>query len=158
MMTYRTWNMFKKLCACCLTLLMATAFAAEPDLAQKNAIELVNKASAYLAANGRSKFLKAINTPKGEFDQGDLYVFVYDMTATMLAHPVNPKLVGRNLLDVPDPDGKYFRREIVALAKSKKSGWVDYRYKNPENGKIEQKTTYILATGDLILAAGIYKK
>lgn len=150
--------MFKSLCVCGLLLLTAPAFAAEPDPAQKNVIELVNKANAYLAANGRSKFLQVINTPKGEFDQGDLYVFVYDMNATMLAHPANPKLVGRNLFDVPDPDGKYFRREIVALAKSKKSGWVDYRYKNPESGKIEQKTTYILATGELILAAGIYKK
>lgn len=150
--------MFKRFCTYCLALIAATAFATEPDPAQKNAIALVHKASAYLAAHGKTKFLQVINTPKGEFDQGDLYVFVYDMKATMLAHPANPKLVGRNLLDVPDPDGKYFRREIVALASSKKTGWVDYRYKNPESGKIEQKTTYILAVDDLILAAGIYKK
>lgn len=149
--------MLKKLLAICFALIATCSLAGETGPTPKDAIALVNQASAYLAANGRNKFLVAINTPKGEFDKGNLYVFVYDMTGTMVAHPVNPKLVGVNLYDVPDPDGKYFRRDIVALAKTQKSGWVDYRYRNPETGKIEQKTTYILAVGDLILAAGIYK-
>ena len=37
-------------------------------------------------------------------------------------------------------------------------GWVDYMYKNPENGKVEAKTAYVLRSGDLIFIAGIYKK
>jgi signal transduction histidine kinase len=75
----------------------------------------------------------------------------------MVAHPKNAKLVGKNLLEVPDVDGKLFRKEIVELAKSKGSGWVDYKYKNPETGKIEDKTTYVLKVGDIILCCGIYK-
>lgn len=149
--------MFKKLFALFLTLIAIGATAGETRPTAKDAIALVNQAHAYLVAHGRSQFLETVSTPTGEFNKGDLYVFVYDMSGTMVAHPVNPKLIGVNLYDVPDTDGKYFRRDIVTLAKTHKSGWVDYRYRNPKTGKIEQKSTYILASGDLILAAGIYK-
>lgn len=149
--------MLNKLFALFCLLFSFELIAGEAPPTAKDAITLVNQANTYLAAHGRSQFLATINTPSGEFNKGNLYVFVYDMTGTMVAHPVNPKLVGVNLYDVPDTDGKYFRRDIVSLAKTQKSGWVDYRYRNPKTGKVEQKSTYILAAGDLILAAGIYK-
>ncbi len=138
-----------------LTLLPAQAASEQPT--QQDAIDLVNKANAYYKAHGKAKLLEAVGTPKGEFHKGELYVFVYDQTATILAHPVNPKLVGKNTFDVPDTDGKFYRKDIVQLAKTKGSGWVDYKYKNPESAKVESKTSYILAVGDIILVAGIYK-
>lgn len=149
--------MFKKLCALFLSLIAMNAAAGESRPTAKDAIALVNQANTYLVSHGRSQFLATISTPTGEFNKGNIYVFVYNMSGVMMAHPVNPKLIGVNLYDVPDTDGKYFRRDIVSLAKTHKSGWVDYRYRNPKTGKVEQKSTYILASGDLILAAGIYK-
>jgi signal transduction histidine kinase len=79
------------------------------------------------------------------------------MKATIIAHPVNQKLVGINFMETPDVDGKLFRKEIVELAKSKGSGWVDYKYKNPSNNKIEQKTTYLKKAGDVVICCGAYK-
>ncbi len=38
-----------------------------------------------------------------QFDKNELNAFAYDMTGTTLAHPVNSKLAGRNLLEVPGP-------------------------------------------------------
>lgn len=137
------------------TVLSARAAPDQPT--QQEAIDLVNKANAYYKSHGKAKLLEAVSLHKGEFHKGELYVFVYDQTATILAHPVNPKLVGKNTFDVPDTDGKFYRKDIVQLAKSKGSGWVDYKYKNPESGKVESKTSYILAVGDMILVAGIYK-
>ena len=67
-------------------------------------------------------------------------------------------MVGKDLIDVPDADGKLFRREIIELAKTKGKGWVDYKYKNPTSGKVEAKTTYIQLVDDVVLEAGIYKK
>jgi signal transduction histidine kinase len=59
---------------------------------------------------------------------------------------------------VPDTDGKLFRKEIIELGKSKaEGGWVDYKYKNPASGKIEQKTSFVKKGGDLIFVCGIYK-
>jgi signal transduction histidine kinase len=118
---------------------------------------LVDKAVSYAKANGKDKTVAEISKPKGQFDKGELYVFAYDMTATVIAHPKNPKIIGKNLLEVPDPDGKFFRKDVIEQAKTKGSGWVDYKYLNPETKKIEPKTTYFVRSGDIILCAGAYK-
>ncbi len=118
---------------------------------------MVEKAAALIKAEGREKALAEIGNPQGQFVKGEMYVFAYDLTATMVAHPTNAKLVGKNLMDVPDAEGKLFRKEIVELAKTKGSGWVDYKYKNPTSGKVESKTTYVQKEGDVVLCCGIYK-
>jgi signal transduction histidine kinase len=62
-----------------------------------------------------------------------------------------------NLIDVPDIEGKMFRKEMIMLAKSKGSGWVDYKYKNPEKGEIEFIAAYVYQSGDLVLCCGVRK-
>jgi len=124
---------------------------------QKDAKALVEKAVTFVKANNKDAALKEISKAKGQFDKGDLYVFAYDMSATVIAHPKNPKLIGKNLMDIPDTDGKLFRKEIVEMAKAKGAGWVDYKYLNPETRKVEAKTTYVLKVGDIILCCGTYK-
>jgi cytochrome c len=116
---------------------------------------LVEEAGAFVQANGEDKGLFEIN--KGKFVKGELYVFVYDLTATVIGQPVNPKLIGKNLMEVPDADGKLFRKEIVEMAKAKGSGWVDYKYRNPVSNKIELKTTYLRKVNDMVICCGIYK-
>lgn len=134
--------------------MFGTAFAtSETD----EAMALVEKAAALVKAQGREKGLAELNTPGGQFVKGELYVFAYDLNGTVASHPINPKLIGKNLLEVPDADGKYFRKEIQELAKTKGTGWVDYKYKNPKTNAIESKTTYIKKEGDLILGCGVYK-
>ena len=122
------------------------------------ATQMVQKAAEYYDSNGKDATLTEIGKSQGQFVDGEIYVFAYDLDAVMLAHPKNPKLVGKNLMDVPDVDGKMFRKEIVDTAKNQKSGWIDYKYKNPDTGKIENKTTYVQLKGDIILCCGIYKK
>lgn len=118
---------------------------------------LVEKAAAFMKSQGKEKTLGEIGKRQGQFDKGELDVFAYDMTGTMLAHPINPKLVGKNLLEVPDNDGKLFRKEIIEKAKTKGSGWVDYTYLNPDTKKVEAKTTYLLKVNDVVLCCGAYK-
>ena len=79
------------------------------------------------------------------------------MSGTIVAHPVNQKLVGINFFKTPDVDGKLFRKEIIELAQKSGTGWVDYKYKNPKNGKIEEKTTYLKKAGDIVICCGAYK-
>ncbi len=118
---------------------------------------MVEKAAAYYQANGKEKALKEFNNPKGPFVKGDLYVFAYDMSGTIIAHPVNPKLVGINTLETPDVDGKMWRKEGMEMVKKSGAAWVDYKFKNPVSGKIEQKTTYLKKVGDSVLGCGAYK-
>ena len=49
------------------------------------------------------------------------------------------------------------RKNIVEDAKVKGSGWVDYKYKNPETGKVESKTTYFQNHKGLIFCCGVFK-
>jgi signal transduction histidine kinase len=118
---------------------------------------LVKQAAAYVKYQGKGKALAEISKPKGMFDKGELYVFAYDLQGVMVGHPKNPALIGKNLVDVPDSEGRMFRREIVERAKSKGSGWVEYLYLNPESNELEHKTTYLQKVGDIILCCGVYK-
>ena len=122
-----------------------------------DAIAMVDKGLAYMQKNGKDALVQEINNKNPEFINGSIYLYVRGLDGVVIAHPINPKLIGKNMLDLPDADGKYYRKEIIALAKSKGKGWVDYRYNNPVSKQIENKTTYIFRSNDVILEAGIYK-
>ncbi|CAN7725937.1 cache domain-containing protein [Duganella sp. LjRoot269] len=133
------------------------ARAAEPT--EKDAIAMAEKGAAFIKAHGKEEMMKKISAKDPDYVQGSLYVDLRDInTGIVLAHPINPSIVGKDLTDVPDANGKKYRREIIELAARKGHGWVDYMYKNPTSGKLEAKTTYILRIGDAVLEAGIYKK
>jgi cytochrome c len=146
--------------ALCLALsanMSSAVAAAEPT--EKDAIAMAEKGAAFMKAHGKDEMMKKITAKDPEFIQGSLYVDMRDINSgIVLAHPVNQSIVGKDLTDVPDANGKKYRREIIELAQKKGKGWVDYQYKNPTSGKIEPKTTYILRVGDVVLEAGIYKK
>jgi cytochrome c len=142
------------------TLVLAVASGnALADASEKDAIALVDKGAAFIKAHGKDEMIKRIAAKDPEFVQPSLYLFMCDLkTGVLVAHPMNPALVGKDLTDVPDINGKKFRREIIELAAKDGKGWVDYAYKNPNNGKVEPKTTYVMRVGDVVLEAGIYKK
>jgi cytochrome c len=50
-------------------------------------------------------------------------------------------LIGKKLLDLKDQDGKYLIREMIGIASGPGSGWVNYKWPNPINNKIEDKTS-----------------
>lgn len=139
--------------------LSAAGAGAVAEPTEKDAIAMAERGAAFIKANGKEEMMKRITAKDPDFLQGSLYVDMRDIhTGIVLAHPVNPAIVGKDLTDVPDANGKRYRREIIELAAKKGKGWVDYQYKNPTTGKIEPKTTYILRVNDVVLEAGIYKK
>lgn len=119
---------------------------------------MVKKAVEYIKVNGKDKAFEAFNDQKGKFVDGDLYVMVYDMTGKCVAHGSNAKMIGKDLIDMKDADGKLFVKERVELAKSKGSGWQNYKWTNPVNKSIEAKTAFIQKLDDLIVCSGAYKK
>lgn len=141
-----------------LCLMLAHAMAA-PEPTEKDAIAMAERGAAYMKAHGKEEMMKKIMAKDPDFTQGSLYVDMRDINSgIVLAHPFNPSIIGKDLTDVPDANGKKYRRDIINLAQKSGKGWVDYQYKNPASGKIEPKTTYILRVDDVVLEAGIYKK
>ena len=140
-----------------LSLMCSTfAFAADrgtPD----EAVALVQKAVAYMKANGKEKAYAEFNNPNGQFKDRDLYIFVIDMTGLEWANGANQKIVGKNVLDLKDADGKPMVRNFIELAKTKGKGWVDYKWPNPVQKTVESKSTYLEKYEDVLVASGIYK-
>jgi signal transduction histidine kinase len=119
---------------------------------------MVKKAIAFYKANGQEKAFAEISNPTGQFVKDDLYVFVYDMKGKCVAHGFNQKMVGKDLIDLKDADGKFFVKERVEIAKTKGKGWQDYMFTNPTNKKLEHKTAYVEKVDDFIFGCGAYKK
>lgn len=124
---------------------------------EKEAIALVKKAVAYMKANGKEKAFAEFNNPKGQFVDRDLYITVTDLNGVNLAHGANQKIVGKNVLDLKDADGKAFIREYVEVAK-KGGGWVEYKWPNPVTKAVERKKSYVELVDDDVVTCGVYSR
>jgi len=80
------------------------------------------------------------------------------MNAKCLAHGQKKSMVGKELIDFKDVDGKEYMKERIALMKANKTAWQEYKFMNPVSKKIEPKEMYIERFGDLIIGCGVYKK
>jgi cytochrome c len=149
-------RLIKVLCVVCAVAFTGAVRAEEVGTADE-AQALVKKAIALYKASGRDKAFAAISDPKGDFQHKDLYVFIQDLKGNMLAHGKNPGLVGKDLSGLKDADGKLFVAEMMQVAATKGSGWVDYKWVNAQTKKIEPKSSYIERQDDLFFGAGIYK-
>jgi cytochrome c len=143
--------------ACVLALSAGVAAAAEAGT-KDEAVALVKKAIGFMQANGADKAYAEFSNPKGQFVDRDLYVVIYDMNGKCLAHGANVKMIGRDLMDNKDVDGKEFVKERVEMMKKQPSGWQDYKFRNPTSNQVEPKSMYIERVNDVIVGCGIYKK
>jgi cytochrome c len=119
---------------------------------------LCEKAVAYLQANGPDKAFAAFDDPHGQFIDRDLYVFVRSLDGNTVAHGANAHMIGHTNLSLRDADGKLYNQEMIDLATAKGSGWVDYRWVDPADKKIEQKSSFIERAGDFVIGVGFYKQ
>lgn len=118
---------------------------------------MVKRAVAFIKDKGPEKAYDEFTNGK-QFKDRDLYVIVYDLEGKNLAQGANPKLVGKNLIGLKDPDGKPLIQMFVDLAKTKGKGWVEgYKFLNPVTQKIENKAMYLERVGDTLVGCGIYK-
>ena len=115
------------------------AFAKEGNATKDDAVATVKKGIAFIKANGKDKGYAEVSNKEGQFIDRDLYLVVYGLDGTVRAHGANGKMVGKNLIDLKDVDGKAFVKERVDLAQSKGTFWQDYKFTNPVSKKIEPK-------------------
>jgi cytochrome c len=123
------------------------------------AVAMVKRVQAEFKKDGAKATFKAVdNKSNKSFHDRDLYPFVYDLKGVCVAHGAKIVLVGKSLMALKDPDGKYLIRDMVTLAKETGHGWVDYKWPNPLTNKIEDKSSYIEKLGKkYFVGVGIYK-
>jgi cytochrome c len=137
--------------------LAGTAVAKDGNATAAEATAMVKKGVAFIKSAGRDKGYTEISTKGGQFTDRDLYLTVYALDGTVRAHGANEKMIGKNLIELKDVDGKAFVKERVELAASKGTFWQDYKFTNPVTKKIEPKSMYCEKLDDAVVCGGIYK-
>jgi len=133
------------------------ATAADSGATAAEATAMVKKGVAFIKANGKDKAYAEISNKAGSFKDRDLYLVVYGLDGVVRAHGANDKMVGKNLLELKDIDGKTFVKERMELANAKGTFWQDYKFTNPVTKKIEPKSAYCEKLEDSVVCGGVYK-
>jgi cytochrome c len=135
----------------------SAVYAAE-NANKDEAQAMVKKAVTFIKTEGAAKAYPVISTKGGQFSDRDLYVVVYGLDGKVLAHGANEKLVGKDLIDAQDVDGKYFVKERTELGRKQASFWQDYKFVNPVTKKVEPKEMYCERESETVVCGGVYKQ
>ena len=147
----------RTIAAVAIALLAGTTLALAVPATKDDAIAMVKKAVAAIKADGPEKAYAAISTPAGQFVDGEIYVVVSDFEGVTVAHATNPKLIGKNMMEAQDVDGKFFAKDMTALAHKQASFWYDYKFANPVTKKIQVKDFYCEVLSSTRVCAGVYR-
>lgn len=146
----------------CASLIAASVLAAArvhaaPPATPEEAKALAEKAAAHMRQVGPEKAIADFSDPAGGFMDRELFVVVYGPDNKIVTSAGLPVLLGKDATTLKDVEGHPFGREILDLAKSQGSGWVEYRMTNPATKKIGQKRSWVIRVGDYVLFVGAYK-
>ena len=139
--------------------LFATPALAEERGTKPEAIAMVNAAFEHMKAVGAEKANADFTNDKAKWVKKDLYVFVFDDKGVFMSHGANDKLVGRNMANMKDANGKGIFPAMQEIAAKSGTGWVDYDWAHPQTKKVEGKTSYVRKTpdGKGLIGVGVYR-
>jgi polar amino acid transport system substrate-binding protein len=131
-------------------------YVLEPQ-AREDLIAFVNEARDFVVEQGKDRAIEIFNDPNGKFVREGHYIIAYDFNGTCLAHPYEPALVGKNVLDMTDSNGVALKKNMREVAK-RGSGFSYYVWPNHDHSDAEElKLTYVLRVDEALwLAAGTY--
>lgn len=154
--------------ACSLAVALAVGGAVLPhpaaaqggEIVVANVVEMRAKALLEIAARhiqehgeaGAQDFAR-----QSAFVDRDLYAYAVRTDGRFLASGgASAALVGDNVLDYRDDEGKAFFREMIDIAKRDGEGAIEYRWFNPADSRGEPKLTFFRKVGEVIVAVGYY--
>ncbi|HEX7112794.1 MAG TPA: methyl-accepting chemotaxis protein, partial [Mizugakiibacter sp.] len=120
------------------------------------AFEAEAQAGKLPVAEAQRRALEQIQALRWEHGTG--YVFVTDAQPVVLMHPILGDLVGKNVADYKDPDGKALFVDLVAAGRAEGGGYVDYQWPKPGSKRPQPKLAYDarFAPWDWYLGTGVY--
>ena len=86
------------------------------------------------------------------------YYFVLDTSGNLIMNTQHSEIEGTNILTLKDENGKLFIQDFLEQAVVNKPDFVEYKWKNPKNGLIEKKYSYVkkVPNSDWIVGSGYY--
>ncbi len=87
----------------------------------------------------------------------DGYFFVYDLQGKVLMHSRQPELLGQDLWELRDPQGRPTIQQLIAKARDG-GGFIDYLWRQPSSGDVAPKLGYVIAyeRWGWMLGTGLY--
>ena len=139
---------------------LVAAFAGLPVAAgewatKEDAIAMVQRAMVFITQQGREKAYAEI-AGRQQFHDRDLYITVLDLDGKILATGQSKNLIGRNLINAKDPDGKLYIKERVELARQQSAFSQNYKWLNPATKEIEPQETYCERLDDIMVCGSVY--
>ncbi|MBQ4833901.1 methyl-accepting chemotaxis protein [Pseudoalteromonas sp. MMG010] len=86
------------------------------------------------------------------------YFWVNDYSPSMVMHPIKPELVGKDLSNNTDPDGKALFVEMVSVVEKSGEGYVPYKWPKPGFKNPIGKVAYVkgFSQWQWIIGSGVY--
>jgi methyl-accepting chemotaxis protein len=86
------------------------------------------------------------------------YFWINDMLPRMVMHPIKPEMVGNDLSNYKDPNGKLLFVDFVEAVKKDGAGFVAYEWPKPGFDKPQPKLSYVVgfAPWDWVIGTGVY--
>ncbi len=177
--SFKNWKILSKILSISITtivlLVLGVLFYVLPYMekqlmnekiaATKGVVEVASSMITSLQEDVKNGVIKVEDAKKNALDQihdlryhGSEYFWVNDMEPKVLMHGVNADLVGKNVTDIKDPNGKQLFVEMVKVAKEKEAGIVEYQWVKPGASKPVDKISYVKLNKEWgwIVGSGIY--
>lgn len=112
----------------------------------KQLVMLVEEAASLIEKKGEAAF-KEFGVENSKWFNDKYYLFVYDLNCNCIFHPIEPGLVGQDLAQFKDLNGRpviKFISEIGQRPQPDASGWVFYLWEDPSRAPIPHwKSSYV---------------
>lgn len=126
-------------------------------------VALVEEAAALMERKGETAFPEFSRKASKWFND-QYYIFVYAVDGTCVFHPIEPELIGKNLMDLRDMDGKpviQFVTEVGRKPGQNAVAWIFYLWPDKAGLMPLWKSAYIrkvIAPGDktYLVGSGVY--
>jgi cytochrome c len=122
----------------------------------EDAQAMVQKAIDHFHNKGAEATIAMVNSGAPEFRRDELYVFMVGPDRMTIANGADVTRVGLDAASIKDIDGKPFGKEMLERATAE-GAWVEYKFKNPVSGEIEQKISWVRKVDGFIFGSGVYK-
>ena len=124
------------------------------DIAMTTVVE-ISKESEMTEEEQKKKAAEMIGAMR--YNSND-YLWINDMDARMVMHPIKPSLNGKDLSNLADPKGKKLFIEFVKVCRDKGEGTVDYLWPKPGKDQPVAKLSYVklFEPWGWVIGTGVY--
>lgn len=140
----------------CALGLQTAAVHAAPHSTSAEAKAMLEKAVTEIKTAGAKKAFAKFNQAKGPFNTGELYVFAFNLNGIYEAYGAHPGMVGTDVSDLTDAEGKPIVREMIDIAKTTGRGKINYVWLNRSDNRVEHKMSLIELVDDHVVGVGYY--